>query len=60
MTLIEAEQDVAAVLAAEDKAIAEAANPKPEETVDDIAALIERLTSDEQDTSAESRGGGAR
>ena len=47
MTLIEAEQDVAAVLAAEDRAIAEAANPKEPETVDDIAALIERLTSDE-------------
>ena len=47
MTLIEAEQDEKAVLEAEDRAIAEADKPQPTETVDDIAALIERLTSDE-------------
>ena len=49
MALIDAERDDAALLAAEDQAIAEAANPKTPEPVDDIAALIERLTSDEQD-----------
>lgn len=49
MTLIAAEQDDAAVLAAEDQAIAEAATPRPEQATDDIAALIERLTSDEPD-----------
>ena len=48
MGLIDAEREDEAVLAAEDQAIAEAANPKTPETVDDIAALIERLTSDEQ------------
>jgi hypothetical protein len=47
MALIDAEQDEKAVLDAEDQAIAEAAHPKTPETVDDIAALIERLTSDE-------------
>jgi hypothetical protein len=47
MALIDAERDDEALLAAEDQAIAEAANPKTPETVDDIAALIERLTSDE-------------
>jgi hypothetical protein len=47
MALIDAEQDEKAVLDAEDRAIAEAAKPKTPETVDDIAALIERLTSDE-------------
>ncbi len=49
MALIDAERDDEAVLKAEDQAIAEAANPKEPETVDDIAALIERLTSDEPD-----------
>ena len=47
MSLIQTEQDDAAVLAAEDEAIMAAANPAPVEQVDDIAALIERLTSDE-------------
>lgn len=47
MSLIEAEQDDAAVLAAEDRAIADADKPQPTETVDDIAALIERLTNGE-------------
>ena len=47
MALIDAEHDDAALLEAEDRAIAEAANPKTPEPVDDIAALIERLTSDE-------------
>jgi len=47
MGLIQAEQDDVAVLKAEDEAIAEATTPKVEEPVDDIAALIERLTSDE-------------
>jgi hypothetical protein len=47
MALIDAERDDEALLAAEDQAIAEAAHPKTPETVDDIAALIERLTSDE-------------
>ena len=47
MTLIDAEHDDAALLEAEDRAIAEAANPQEPETVDDIAALIERLTSGE-------------
>ena len=43
MSLIHAEQDDPAVLAAEDAAIAEAQKPLPPETVDDIALLIERL-----------------
>ena len=44
MALIQSEQDDPAVLKAEDAAIIEAAQPKPEEPIDDIAALIERIT----------------
>ena len=45
MSLIQAEQDDVAVLKAEDEAIARATEP-PVPEIDDIAALIERLTND--------------
>lgn len=46
MGLIETEQDTAEVLRAEDLAITEATKPEEPERHDDIAALIERLTSE--------------
>ena len=48
MGLIERlEQNDEAILKAEDEAIREAAKPKDPESQEDIADLIERLTSDE-------------
>jgi hypothetical protein len=44
MSLITSEQDDPAVLRAEDEAIRAAENPTVEAPVEDIAALIERLT----------------
>ena len=45
MSLIDAERDDDALLAAEDEAIRAAARPpEPEPSADDIASLIERLT----------------
>ena len=44
MSLITSEQDDPAVLRAEDEAIRAAENPPVEAPVEDIAALIERLT----------------
>lgn len=45
MTLIDAERDDDALLAAEDEAIRQAAQPpEPEPSADDIASLIERLS----------------
>ena len=46
MALIDAERDDAALLAAEDQAIAEAANPKTPEPVDD--ATVERVRAEKQ------------
>jgi len=60
MTLIEAERDDAALLAAEDAAILDAARPAATETADDIADLIERLTSDHSQVPPEGGEGGDR
>lgn len=48
MPLIDLEQDDAAVLRAEDEAIAAAQQPAVEAPVEDIAALIERLTNGDE------------
>jgi len=48
MSLITSEQDDPAVLRAEDEAILAAENPEPEKPAEDIAALIERLTNDDE------------
>ena len=47
MSLITSEQDDPEVLRAEDAAILAAEQPKTEAPVEDIAALIERLTNGE-------------
>lgn len=45
--LIDEEQDTRELLRVEDQAILTAENPTPEEPVEDVAALIERLTNGE-------------
>lgn len=48
--LIDEEQDERALLRAEDEAIREVEQPKEVETVEDIAALIERITRGDAET----------
>ena len=48
--LIDEEQDTRELLRAEDQAILAAESPTPEQPVEDVAALIERLTNGEPET----------